>query len=87
MTPDGVGEVLDFMPVIQGGPTDRHRLVRQMRVARGQMKFVIESFSRGSTTAGPSPQHGYHGHGRCVPHCRVGMELTLHISGCPTGRS
>ena len=29
MTPDGVGEVLDFMPVIEGKPTDRHRLVRQ----------------------------------------------------------
>ena len=28
MTPDGVGEVQDFMPVITGDPTDRHRLVR-----------------------------------------------------------
>src|SRR6516164_4065847 len=42
MTADGVGEVLDFMPVIDGPPTDRHRLVRQLRVARGQMKFVME---------------------------------------------
>ena len=42
MTPDGVGEVLDFMPVIEGKPTDRHRLVRHLRVARGTMQFVME---------------------------------------------
>jgi GH15 family glucan-1,4-alpha-glucosidase len=42
MAPDGVGEVLDFMPVIEGKPTDRHRLVRHLRVARGTMKFVME---------------------------------------------
>jgi GH15 family glucan-1,4-alpha-glucosidase len=42
MTPDGVGEVQDFMPVIEGKPTDRHRLVRQLRVARGSMKFVLD---------------------------------------------
>jgi GH15 family glucan-1,4-alpha-glucosidase len=42
MTPDGVGEVLDFMPVIEGEPTDRHRLVRRLRVARGTMRFVLE---------------------------------------------
>jgi GH15 family glucan-1,4-alpha-glucosidase len=43
MTPDGVGEVLDFMPVIQGTKaTDRHRLVRHLRVARGTMTFVLD---------------------------------------------
>jgi GH15 family glucan-1,4-alpha-glucosidase len=42
MTADGVGEVMDFMPVINGGPTDRHRLVRKLRVARGTMQFVAE---------------------------------------------
>jgi pentatricopeptide repeat protein len=42
MTPDGVGEVLDFMPVIEGKPTDRHRLVRVLRVARGTMRFEME---------------------------------------------
>jgi pentatricopeptide repeat protein len=42
MTPDGVGEVLDFMPVIEGGPTGRHRLVRHLRVARGTMRFELE---------------------------------------------
>jgi GH15 family glucan-1,4-alpha-glucosidase len=42
MTPDGVGEVLDFMPVIEGGPTDRHRIVRKLRVPRGSMQFVVD---------------------------------------------
>jgi len=42
MTADGVGEVLDFMPVIEGAPTDRHQLVRHLRVARGTMQFEME---------------------------------------------
>jgi GH15 family glucan-1,4-alpha-glucosidase len=42
MTPDGVGEVHDFMPVIEGAATSRHRLVRNIRVVRGVMRFAIE---------------------------------------------
>jgi GH15 family glucan-1,4-alpha-glucosidase len=42
MTPDGVGEVHDFMPVTEGGATDRHDLVRNIRVVRGTMRFAIE---------------------------------------------
>ncbi|HEY0999463.1 MAG TPA: glycoside hydrolase family 15 protein [Streptosporangiaceae bacterium] len=42
MTPDGVGEVHDFMPVIEGPATNRHRLVRNIRVVRGVMRFAIE---------------------------------------------
>src|SRR5436305_13881517 len=42
MTPDGVGEVHDFMPVIEGAATDRHRLVRNIRVARRGMRFATE---------------------------------------------
>ena len=42
MTPDGVGEVHDFMPVIEGPATGRHRLVRNIRVVRGEMRFAIE---------------------------------------------
>ncbi|HYB15612.1 MAG TPA: glycoside hydrolase family 15 protein [Streptosporangiaceae bacterium] len=42
MTPDGVGEVHDFMPVAGGTATDRHRLVRNIRVVRGVMRFAIE---------------------------------------------
>jgi GH15 family glucan-1,4-alpha-glucosidase len=42
MTPDGVGEVHDFMPVIEGAATNRHRLVRNIRVVRGTMRFAID---------------------------------------------
>jgi GH15 family glucan-1,4-alpha-glucosidase len=42
MTPDGVGEVHDFMPVAGDAVTDRHRLVRHIRVVRGVMRFAIE---------------------------------------------
>jgi GH15 family glucan-1,4-alpha-glucosidase len=42
MTPDGVGEVHDFMPVIEGPATRRHRLVRNIRVVRGEMRFAVE---------------------------------------------
>src|ERR1700722_8218888 len=42
MTPDGVGEVHDFMPVIEGPATRSHRLVRNIRVVRGVMRFAIE---------------------------------------------
>jgi pentatricopeptide repeat protein len=79
MTPDGVGEVTDFMPIIEGGPTDRHRLVRHLRVARGTMRFVMEL----------QPRFDY---GRAVHTVDVtdagarfrtagGMELTLHSTG------
>jgi pentatricopeptide repeat protein len=79
MTPDGVGEVLDFMPIIDGGPTDRHRLVRHLRVARGTMRFVMEI----------QPRFDY---GRAEHTLEVtdagakfrtagGMELTLHSTG------
>ena len=42
MTESGVGEVIDFMPVADGPATDRHRLVRLVRVVRGTMTFVAE---------------------------------------------
>ncbi|MEX2101967.1 MAG: trehalase-like domain-containing protein, partial [Actinomycetota bacterium] len=43
MTPDGVGEVLDFMPISHPErPTDLHRIVRLVRVVRGEMEFVLE---------------------------------------------
>ena len=46
MTEGGVGEVLDFMPVTDGEATDRHRLVRLVRVVRGSMRFVFEIHPR-----------------------------------------
>ena len=82
MTPDGVGEVLDFMPVIEGPPTDRHRLVRYLRVARGTMQFKVEvqprfDYGRASHTVDLTDAGA-------VFRTAGGMELTLHTAGGPT---
>ncbi|MET9408613.1 glycoside hydrolase family 15 protein [Streptomyces sp. NPDC002935] len=43
MSPDGVGEIIDFMPVLTGRtPTDRHSLVRIARSVRGTVHFALE---------------------------------------------
>ncbi len=42
MSADGVGEIYDFMPIAGKRATTRHRLVRQCRVVRGTMKFILE---------------------------------------------
>jgi GH15 family glucan-1,4-alpha-glucosidase len=78
MAPDGVGEVLDFMPVIEGKPTDRHRLVRHLRVARGTMKFQME--------IQPRFDYGRAGHAvevtdtGAVFRAENGTHLTLHVT-------
>ncbi|MEV4430055.1 glycoside hydrolase family 15 protein [Streptomyces sp. NPDC049602] len=43
LTPEGVGEVVDFMAVSDRPdvPTDRHRLVRALRVVRGTLTFDV----------------------------------------------
>jgi len=42
-TPDGVGEVTDFMPVDRPGElVGRHRLIRWVHVVRGEMTFEVE---------------------------------------------
>ncbi|NUS07271.1 MAG: glycoside hydrolase family 15 protein [Nonomuraea sp.] len=41
MTESGVGELLDFMPVAGPG-THRHRLIRVVRVVRGEMGFTMD---------------------------------------------
>jgi GH15 family glucan-1,4-alpha-glucosidase len=42
LSADGVGEVIDFMPIAGAQATDRHRLVRLVQVVRGQMSFVVD---------------------------------------------
>jgi GH15 family glucan-1,4-alpha-glucosidase len=78
MTPDGVGEVQDFMPVIEGRATDRHRLVRKLRVARGTMRFIVDiqprfDYGRAKHTVEVSENGAVFRSGA--------MELTLHTSG------
>ena len=42
LTPEGIGEVVDFMPVSGDVATDRHRLVRLVRCVRGRMTFELD---------------------------------------------
>jgi GH15 family glucan-1,4-alpha-glucosidase len=42
LSADGIGEVTDFMPVAGDRATDNHRLVRMIRVVRGQMRFAMD---------------------------------------------
>src|SRR5688572_885097 len=42
LSADGVGEVIDFMPVAGERATETHRLVRMVRVVRGHMRFVFD---------------------------------------------
>jgi GH15 family glucan-1,4-alpha-glucosidase len=79
MTPDGVGEVLDFMPVEDPHrATDRHRLVRVVRCVRGQIRFEMECAPRFDYGRQPHEleltEHG------AVFHTPT-MALTLHGGG------
>ncbi len=42
LSEEGVGEITDFMPIAGKQATDRHRIVRQMKVVRGTMHFVAD---------------------------------------------
>jgi GH15 family glucan-1,4-alpha-glucosidase len=43
MSPDGVGEVIDWMPPNSSRtPTDRHTLIRTVRAVRGTVRFILQ---------------------------------------------
>ncbi len=47
LSPEGVGETIDFMPVKPGTVDEAHghEIVRQVSVVRGSLRFKIECFS------------------------------------------
>ncbi len=63
MTEDGVGEVVDFMPISGAVATTRHRIVRLVRCVRGQMAFELQMaprFDYGRATHETHPtEHGF----------------------------
>jgi GH15 family glucan-1,4-alpha-glucosidase len=78
MTEDGVGEITDFMPIAGAVATERHRLVRQIKVVRGAMRFVADvkprfDYGRAKHTLELSPDG-------CV-FSSNGMRLTLNPTG------
>jgi GH15 family glucan-1,4-alpha-glucosidase len=83
MSPDGVGELHDFMPIAGKRVTDRHRIVRQLRVVRGTMRFVVDlqpgfDYARSQHTVGVT-QDG----ATFTPAVQGGpvAGLTLHVVG------
>ena len=84
MTPEGVGEVIDFMPVIEGKATDRHQLVRLARVVRGTMDFRVEIQPRFDYGRKPHKLELYDEDGALF--VSDDLTLTLHRADIP-GRS
>ncbi len=80
MTPDGVGEVLDFMPVLHGAATGKHRIVRMLRMVRGTMRFVVDLQPR--FDYGRQPHKLELSENGAIFHSD-GIELTLHSVGAP----
>jgi GH15 family glucan-1,4-alpha-glucosidase len=81
LTPDGVGEIHDFMPIAGKRATDRHRLVRQLRVVRGTLRFVLDlqprfDYARAKHTVEITPDG--------ARFRSDGAELTLHVVGSPS---
>ena len=78
LTPDGVGEVHDFMPVASGRATDRHRLIRQLRVVRGTMRFVTDIQPRFDYARQP---HTLELSDEGAVFRSDSLELTVHLAG------
>jgi GH15 family glucan-1,4-alpha-glucosidase len=84
LSPDGVGEVVDFMPVLEGKATDRHRLVRLVRGVRGTMRFRMEIQPRFDYGRKPHKLELYDPDGALF--VSDDLTLTLHRADVP-GRS
>jgi GH15 family glucan-1,4-alpha-glucosidase len=82
MSADGVGEVHDFMPVLTGRATGRHRIVRQIRVNRGSMKFAMDLQPRFDYARQP---HTTEVSANGVVFRSAEQELTLHTVGARGG--
>ncbi|MFD5567628.1 glycoside hydrolase family 15 protein [Streptomyces cadmiisoli] len=88
MAPDGVGEVADFMvPLDSERPTDRHTLVRVVRVMRGSLPFTFTcrprfDYGRARHTLDRPDQHAavFHGPGTDL-HVRTTSGVPLRASG------
>ncbi len=83
MTADGVGELLDFMPPLTGRATDKHRLVRMLRVPRGTMRFGMDLQPRFDYGRAKHKTE-LSAHGATLS--ADAMRLTVHMVGSSPGR-
>jgi pentatricopeptide repeat protein len=81
-TEAGVGEVADFMPVVGGRATDRHRLVRIVRCVRGRLSFALDVAPRFDYGRRP---HRTYATGKGAVFTGGGLTLTLHFVHDPAG--
>lgn len=83
LSADGVGEVFDFMPIDQPEQaTDRHRLVRGVRVIRGHMQFTMECaprFDYGRESH--QLEMGDHGAAFHTPTINLTLHSTIELEG------
>ncbi|MDO3702430.1 glycoside hydrolase family 15 protein [Micromonospora sp. C28SCA-DRY-2] len=77
---DGVGEIIDFMPVAGDQVTDRHRIVRIIKVVRGRMRFRAECRPRFDYGREP---HQLERHPDGSVFRTASMSLTLHTARSP----
>lgn len=77
MSPDGVGELMDWMPPnTSRQPSERHTLIRGVRAVRGTVSFSLECRPRFDYGRAPHELHA-DGHS-AVFH---GPDLSLHLQG------
>jgi GH15 family glucan-1,4-alpha-glucosidase len=81
LTPDGVGEVEDFMPVATAGEREhRQRLVRRVVAVRGQVPFQLECSPRFDYARAPHDVEN-HQHGVLFrsPDCVLALETEMPL--------
>jgi GH15 family glucan-1,4-alpha-glucosidase len=79
LTPDGVAEVQDFMPIQGGGAEHRHRLIRRALGVRGEMRFRAEVLPR-FNYARDSHQTVFHDNGVVFHSPDLTLALETHVA-------
>ena len=76
-TPDGVGELIDFMPMSRHERKHEREVLRRVRVVRGEMRFMMECFPAFNYARDTHETHVIHGGAAFVSKT---LELTLASS-------
>ena len=78
-SPQGVGEVTDYMPVdVPADGHGYHQLIRRVRVVRGEMSFRMECFPA-FDYAREEHETEVYAEGACFRSTHLGLELATHV--------
>jgi GH15 family glucan-1,4-alpha-glucosidase len=83
LTPTGVGEVQDFMPVQGAVETHRHRLIRRVLCVRGEMRFRLDVEPRFDYGRAPH-ETSLHESGAVFESAAMTLSLHSHVRLEPT---